>query len=76
MANPEDKYPENVDGPFYVNDTCIACEVCESEAPDNYKMTDDGDHAYVYKQPETDDDKDSCLDALSSCPVDAIGDDG
>ncbi len=76
MANPEDKYPDNVDGPFYVDDTCIACGVCEAEAPDNYKMSDDGDHAYVYKQPEDEDAKDSCLDALTSCPVDAIGDDG
>jgi len=76
MANPENKFPENVDGPFYVDDSCIACGVCESEAPDNFKFTDSGDHAFVYKQPENDDEKEASLEALSSCPVDAIGDDG
>lgn len=76
MANPENKFPENVPGPFYVDDSCIACGVCEAEAPENFKLNDDGDHAFVYKQPENDDERDACVAALESCPVDAIGDDG
>lgn len=76
MASPEDKYEENVDGPFYVDDNCISCGVCVAEAPDHFKFTDDEDHAYVYKQPENEEEEDACLDTIESCPTDAIGDDG
>jgi ferredoxin len=76
MADVEAKFPENVDGPYYVDESCIACGVCVSEAPDHFEFTDDEDHAYVYRQPEDDDEEDVCADALESCPVDAIGDNG
>ena len=75
MADQADKVKENVDGPFYVDTTCIACGVCVAEAPENFAYTDDNDHAYVKKQPD-DNEKDSCTEALESCPVDAIGDNG
>lgn len=76
MANKENKYPENVEGSFYVDDQCIACEVCPDEAENNFKMNDDNSHAFVYKQPENDTEKKECESALESCPVDAIGNDG
>ncbi|MGM0419742.1 MAG: ferredoxin [Bacillota bacterium] len=76
MADVESKVPENVDGPYYVDETCIACEVCLGEAPDNFEMSDDGSYAFVAKQPENDEEKEQCDSALASCPVDAIGDDG
>ena len=75
MADCANKLPENVDGPYYVNDECIGCRVCVNEAPDNFKM-DDSSTAYVYKQPENDEEKKACKNALESCPVDAIGNDG
>ncbi|MFW6035475.1 MAG: ferredoxin [Halothermotrichaceae bacterium] len=76
MANVEEKYPENVDGAYYVDESCIACGVCPAEAPDNFKFTDDDDHAFVYMQPENDSQKSACEDAMDACPVDAIGNDG
>lgn len=76
MANKDEKYDENVDGPYYVDEQCIACGVCPTEAPDNFEMSDDGSHAYVYKQPDSDEEKNTVTSALESCPVDAIGDDG
>jgi ferredoxin len=33
-------------------------------------------HAFVYKQPKNNEEKETCEGALSSCPVDAIGNDG
>ena len=76
MANKNNKTEGNVPGAYYVDAECIACGVCESEAPDNFKMSDDDGSTYVYKQPENDDEKKQCESALESCPVEAIGNDG
>jgi ferredoxin len=76
MADKTNKVAENVPGPYYVDEECIACELCVDTAPGNFMMTDDGTHAYVYKQPENDDEITASKESLTSCPVDAIGDDG
>ena len=33
MADVENKYPENVNGKFYVDDQCIDCDLCRETAP-------------------------------------------
>ena len=85
MADKHDKYDDNVEGTvkfgdkkysFYVDRECIFCDVCVQAAPNNFAPSDDGDHDYVYKQPENEQELDECLDALEECPVYAIGDDG
>jgi ferredoxin len=76
MADKTIKASENVPGPYYVDEECIACELCVDTAPDYFKMADDRPQAYVFKQPKTDEEKDLCEDALGVCPVDAIGNDG
>ena len=76
MASAEDKYEDNVDGPYYVDGQCIACAVCPAEAPGNFTMSDDNTHAYVYEQPGEEEEEQACVSAMESCPVDAIGDDG
>ncbi len=53
MADVANKYAENVEGKFYVDDQCIDCDLCRETAPANFKRNDDGGHSYVYKQPET-----------------------
>src|ERR1700750_2435941 len=35
MADPANKYPENVSGPYYVDDQCIDCDLCRETAPAN-----------------------------------------
>jgi ferredoxin len=45
-------------------------------SPENFKMNDDGSNAFVYKQPENDEEKAACQEAAENCPVDAIGNDG
>jgi ferredoxin len=45
-------------------------------APTNFKMNEDNSNSYVYKQPENDEEKKACEEALKNCPVDAIGNDG
>jgi|YelNatPaOPRAMG01_1025707.scaffolds.fasta_scaffold04233_4 ferredoxin len=76
MANKSAKVSENVPGKYYVDDQCIACGVCEGTAPENFKMNNDGTHAYVAKQPENDVEEGQVKDAMGSCPSNSIGDDG
>ncbi len=64
---------ENVEGKWYVDDTCIACNSCVSIAPDHFVMTDDDSHAYVMKQPESGEEEELCQEASESCPVECIG---
>ncbi|WP_394326057.1 ferredoxin [Methanosarcina horonobensis] len=53
----------------------MACHLCVDTSPENFKMNDDDSNAFVYKQPESDEEKEACEEALEACPVDAIGND-
>ena len=76
MADKEAKFDQNVEGKFYVDDQCIACDACCVEAPEFFLMNDEEGHAYVGKQPVEPDEIEECENALAACPVAAIGDDG
>ena len=76
MAEVRNKYPENVLGKYYVDRECIACDACLLAAPDNFTMHEDDGHAYVKKQPMNSAEEDQCREAMESCPVYAIGNDG
>ncbi len=76
MADKENKNPENVPGPFYVDDQCIDCDLCRETAPNNFAREEDEGYSYVCKQPENDEERDLCIEAMEGCPVEAIGDDG
>ena len=76
MADKNTKWDLNVEGKFYVDEQCIACDACVMEAPDFFIMNDDDGHAYVLKQPKNQKELDECLSAMEACPVEAIGKDG
>ncbi len=76
MADKEEKWGDNVAGKFYVDEQCIDCDLCRETAPDFFMRNDDEAYSYVFKQPESQDDIDLCMEALEGCPVEAIGDDG
>ncbi|MDP7320731.1 MAG: ferredoxin [Bacteriovoracaceae bacterium] len=76
MADKSAKWEQNINGEYYVDDQCIACDACCVEAPDFFFMNDDDGHAYVAKQPKTESEKEECENALEACPVAAIGNDG
>lgn len=76
MADKDAKTAENVAGKYYIDDSCGACQVCISLAPDNIQMTDDDDHAFICKQPANDEEIAAMADAIDSCPDDSIGSDG
>ena len=76
MADKDEKWPENITGKFYVDEQCIDCDLCRQTAPANFERNEDEGYSYVYKQPETDEERDQCQEALEECPVEAIGEDG
>jgi ferredoxin len=76
LADINDKVSENVAGEFYVDEQCIDCDLCRDIAPDNFTRSDERGYSFVFKQPETKEERALCEDALSSCPVEAIGNDG
>ena len=76
MADCNDKVPENVPGKYYVDSNCIDCDVCRTTAPANFKANEEEGYSYVYKQPENEEEEALCQEAMESCPVEAIGDDG
>ena len=40
MAEKENKYEDNVDGKYYVDDECIDCNLCRELAPENFKANE------------------------------------
>ena len=76
MADKSDKWENNIAGQLYVDEQCIDCDLCRETAPSCFKRDDDGGYSFVYKQPETQEEKELCMEALEGCPVDAIGNDG
>lgn len=76
MADRARKVRENVDGRYYVDQTCIDCDLCRETAPENFTRQDDEGHSLVVRQPATPAEEAACQAALEECPVEAIGDDG
>jgi ferredoxin len=76
MADKTQKQAENVPGSWYVDVNCIDCDVCRETAPNNFTQQADKGYSYVFKQPESPEESAQCQEAMESCPVEAIGNDG
>jgi ferredoxin len=76
MADLSIKVPENVPGRFYVDATCIDCDLCRETAPGNFRRNDRDRRSYVILQPKGPEEESACQAALEECPVEAIGRDG
>ena len=71
MAKLQKKRPENIEGEFFVDSTCIDCDTCRWIAPEVF--TRKGDKSAVYHQPQNDLETKEALQALLSCPTASIG---
>ncbi len=76
MADKSNKWPDNKPGKYYVDEQCIDCDACRTEAPDNFTRNDEHGYSFVYKQPENEEEEIRCKAAMEACPVEAIGNDG
>lgn len=71
MAKLARRLPENVEGDFYVDDTCIDCDACRQIAPATFR--DHGEQSSVYRQPATEEELRLALMSLVACPTASIG---
>ena len=76
MADKSKKAKENTEGRYFVDITCIDCDLCRETAPLNFIREDVEGQSYVYRQPGDPAEEAACLAALEECPVEAIGDNG
>ena len=74
MADKTNAWEDCVAGKWYVDKNCIMCGVCVDVAGNNFKEASSGDHAIVSKQPAAGEEA-ACQDAMTQCPVEAIGND-
>jgi ferredoxin len=73
MANNKNKCKENMNDKYFIDTECIACGTCLDIAPNNIKFSADNDHAFVFKQPQNDQEKKSFDEAMEGCPTESIG---
>ncbi|MDR1891123.1 MAG: ferredoxin [Puniceicoccales bacterium] len=76
VAVKENKVDGSISGKFYVDDQCIDCDRCRELCPSCFGRDEELGYSIVIKQPETQEEEDLCQEAMSTCPVEAIGDDG
>ena len=76
MANKDDRFADNVPGRYYVDNSCIDCDLCREVAPDFFSKNEDGGYSYVFRQPTNEEEEAHCIAAMEGCPVDAVGYDG
>jgi len=76
MANKNEKIEGNVPGPFYVDSSCIDCDMCRVTAPATFRRNDDIGFSIAYQQPANSEDLAQATDAMRGCPTDSIGNDG
>jgi ferredoxin len=71
-----DRLPQNVPGKFYVDAQCLECDLCRETAPTVFRRDDKMGVAYVFHQPETEEELALAVEAVRQCPCEAIFDDG
>ena len=71
MAQLDNRLPQNVEGDFYVDASCIDCDACRQIAPETFR--DHGDQSSVGRQPSTPEEIQRALMAIVACPTASIG---
>jgi glyoxylase-like metal-dependent hydrolase (beta-lactamase superfamily II)/ferredoxin len=71
MADRANCVPENAEGRFFVDSTCIDCDTCRQIAPSTFGDT--GEYSYVQRQPLDAAEERAAFRALVACPTGSIG---
>jgi glyoxylase-like metal-dependent hydrolase (beta-lactamase superfamily II)/ferredoxin len=66
------KHKANVPGRFFVDTSCIDCDLCRQIAPAVFK--EEGDQSVVFQQPRDPGEELAATKALVTCPTASIGD--
>jgi ferredoxin len=76
MAEQMNRLPQNVSGAFYVDSSCIDCDMCRSTAPDVFRRDEEIGMSVVYRQPVTTEERALAEEAKQGCPTESIGNEG
>lgn len=76
MADKNDRNEDNAPGPFYVDTTCIDCDMCRETAPLTFRRNEDIGFSIAYRQPVTPEELRAATEAMHGCPTESIGYDG
>lgn len=76
MATLLERLPQNAPGRFYVDSSCIDCDMCRTTAPEFYRRDDEAGVSYVHRQPASPEEIEAAQHGLESCPTESIGNDG
>jgi ferredoxin len=76
MADKNERLPQNVAGPYYVDSSCTDCDLCRNIAPEFFRRDDEIGMSVVYHQPVTPEEHALAEEAKEGCPTDSIGNDG
>jgi ferredoxin len=76
MADLTNRLSQNAPGQFYVDDTCIDCDLCRSNASAFFARDDETGYSYVYRQPVTPEELAKAEESRLDCPTESIGNDG
>jgi glyoxylase-like metal-dependent hydrolase (beta-lactamase superfamily II)/ferredoxin len=71
MAQIDERLPENAEGEFYVDASCIDCDACRQIAPASFRES--SGKSIVYRQPQNPGELHRALMALVACPTASIG---
>ena len=73
MARAADRIADNVAGDFYVDRSCIDCDLCRQLAPASFARSSSAAQSYVASQPRDEPARRRALMALVTCPTSSIG---
>ena len=73
MARLADRLPENAEGDFFVDRSCIDCDTCRFVAPTIFGRSDAAEQSIVTRQPTSADARLRAAMALVACPTASIG---
>jgi glyoxylase-like metal-dependent hydrolase (beta-lactamase superfamily II)/ferredoxin len=71
MAHLHQRRPQNINGDFYVDSTCIDCDTCRWMTPEVFSRI--AGRSAVYHQPVSEVERLRSLQALLACPTSSIG---
>lgn len=76
MPNKNDRLMQNAPGRFYVDNSCVDCDMCRESAAAFFHRNDEAGLSVVYRQPQTPEEIALAHAALEECPSSSIGNDG
>jgi len=72
MARERDAIPANTSGEFFVDSSCIDCDLCRQLAPGVFARCEGAEQSFVIRQPAAGEEH-RVLMALVTCPTSSIG---